>query len=1385
MALHYKPQTQVDWNSRDAYSQYRLWRKEVERIINGPLHEEFEEVKLNHVFIWAGAQVERLVEAKQAEDPTCSVATVDELLDCLDGILTHSTHFREAREDFYNAKQTTGENTTAFYSRILELHKQAEFPVGSDFLIVDKLIHGCTNVECKRKLMTKEKTVTVKTCLDVLRRYESVDATMQRFTETQVHATYSHDPSRRSQQRGGKPKTKQPTDPRAVHREFKPATGDSNRECRWCGGQSHARDRCPAQDVRCNFCKKTGHFEKVCRLKKSVKTTNAVQIADTDLSAEEDTCDHAYDISTVQPTNVHAREVMADVTFHTTGDHCLQGKVDTGAMTTCMPISLLPKVNIKQQSLLCADIRLRSVTGASIPVSGKIKTKVTCNGITRTVEIIITNAGTELILGLEFCKQFKLVQISDVCIQRNINVEAVHVTEESDVDYESLQKKWRRHLPLGKETGDPMEDLKRIFPDMFDGSVGLFDGEAELKLTPGATPVQLPPRAVPVSVLPRLKNELDRMEAEGIIRPCPETTSWVHNLVIVVKKSGDIRVCLDPKNLNKCLVRNIHYTASWEDAKNTFKNGKYFSTLDAKSGYWTQMLSPESQPLTAFNTPFKKYCFVRLPFGLSVSSEIFCAQMDKALAGVPGTFPCADDVKIQGSTEERHDIHLLETVSRAKAAGIKFNPDKCQVKKRRIEYFGRIISPDGVEPCPKKVKAILQLGAPENKQELQSFLGSVNFMSNFIPNLAQKTVSMRGLLKKDVRYTWTSDMQTEFESVKTGISQAMKLTHFDPAKQVVIETDASLKGLGAVLLQNGRPVKFLSKSLTPTESEYSNIERELLAVLFACEKLHVYVFGRRVNIHTDHKPLESIFRKPISLAPPRLQRMLLRLRTYDVHVEYVGAKHVPLADTLSRLVKPGSDPTIPGLDVSIAQVLKIRHTRLANLQEETKCDPVLSTLGQLISNGWPESMQDLPDTLQHYWCFRDELSCTDGLIMKGSRVVVPSKMQADTLQRLHDGHQGLSAILKRARRSVYWLNMQNEITDLANGCEECQIHGAKKPRPPERQISTTRPMEVLGCDLMDFQGQPILVSIDYFSGYIFIDPLRNSTTSVVTARLNDNFRRFGLAERVISDNGPCFRSDQFQKFCELFEIHHTTTSPYHHQSNGRVERAIRTVRNILKKCKNDTEITLAILAYLDTPISSDLPSPAELFLNRRINTRLGQPLNSTHLTEQQKLSLTDKRSAHLKPQRTPQIRYAPQQPIWYTEDCSSEWKAGYIDIADMHPDSYWIITQTGSRLRRNQRDIKVRYPFNPPSAAPHHTELNFPDSGDDAPPVSTDGEVTNPVANESTPHAATPVDCPVNIPVPSKPVPPEKPSPALRRSGRVTKSTKDPNFVYSTYKGRC
>ena len=266
-----------------------------------------------------------------------------------------------------------------------------------------------------------------------------------------------------------------------------------------------------------------------------------------------------------------------------------------------------------------------------------------------------------------------------------------------------------------------MEDLKQILPETFDGQVGLFEGAVNLKLSTDAKPVQLPPRVVLQSIMPQLKKELDKMEQEGIIRACPETTEWVHNLVTVVQKNGTLRLYLDQSNLNKYLIRNVHNTASWEDVQHSFRNGLYFSTLDAKSGYWTKRLDEQSQLLTAFNTPLKKFCFVRLPFGLSASSEIFCEHMDWVLASIPGTFPCADDVKVQGSTEKRHDIHLLETVEKAHQAGFKFNPDKCFIKKQPIEYLGRVITPQGVDRVQRGSRASQRLLFQQTNRSFKAY----------------------------------------------------------------------------------------------------------------------------------------------------------------------------------------------------------------------------------------------------------------------------------------------------------------------------------------------------------------------------------------------------------------------------------------------------------------------------------------------------------------------------------------------------------------------------------------------------------------------------------------------------------------------------------------
>jgi hypothetical protein len=300
---------------------------------------------------------------------------------------------------------------------------------------------------------------------------------------------------------------------------------------------------------------------------------------------------------------------------------------------------------------------------------------------------------------------------------------------------------------------------------------------------------------------------------------------------------------------------------------------------------------------------------------------------------------------------------------------------------------------------------------------------------------------------------------------------------------------------------------------------------------------------------------------------------------------------------------------------------------------------------------------------------------------------------------------------------------------------------------------------MIGVDLMNFKGQTALVTIDFYSGYITYDVMENETTDQVITKLNQIFQKFGLVEEIYSDNGPCFKSDKFSMFCQALEIAHQTSSPHYHQSMGRVERAIQTVKQILKRSKTILDVTCGLITYHDTPINDLLPSPAELFFGRRINTRLGLMCAPQTMTDTQKMRLSEQRSAHLKTSRQQPDEYTPDQPVWFTEDGSTEWKPAIIISRDPHPDSYWIYNPSSNqRIRRNRHDLKPRYAT---TIRPHITS-----SDEDISPAPTYAEADPQPACESS--GTTPDDTNSMPAV----------TPRTSRYGRTIKDNRHPDYVY-------
>ena len=324
----------------------------------------------------------------------------------------------------------------------------------------------------------------------------------------------------------------------------------------------------------------------------------------------------------------------------------------------------------------------------------------------------------------------------------------------------------------------------------------------------------------------------------------------------------------------------------------------FFTKLDSNHGYWQIPLHQDSSIFTTFNTPFGRYKFLRMPFGILSAQEVFHKRVCQYFDKIDGCETNIDD--IWGKTQEEHDRRLIKTLERAKEINLTLNFGKCMFRKAEIAYLGHRLSENGITPEHSKLDAILRMPVPENKQAVQRLLGMVNYVAKFYPHITSATAKLRALLRKDADWKWEEKHQTSFERIKQMLVNPACLAFYDVAKPVSLEVDACKDGLGAVLIQNDCPVGYASRAMTESQQRYAMIEKELLAVVFGCERFHQYIYGKKVLIESDHKPLENIFKKPLASAPLRLQRMLLRLQRYDIDLQYKPGKEMLLADTLSR-----------------------------------------------------------------------------------------------------------------------------------------------------------------------------------------------------------------------------------------------------------------------------------------------------------------------------------------------------------------------------------------------------------------------------------------------------------------------------------------------------
>ena len=677
------------------------------------------------------------------------------------------------------------------------------------------------------------------------------------------------------------------------------------------------------------------------------------------------------------------------------------------------------------------------------------------------------------------------------------------------------------------KTLNPTQQFLQLFKGL-----GKLEGDYKIELEPGAKPYALStPRRVAIPLMKAVEAELQRMEELGVIAQVNVPTAWCAGMVVVPKANGKVRICVDLTRLNQCVRREKHPLPAVESTLAQLAGAKVFTKLDANSGFWQIPLSPESALLTTFITPFGRFCFHRLPFGITSAPEHFQRRMSETLRGLSGVVCMIDDILVHGKTQEEHDECLNKVLHRLQDAGVTLNIEKCQFSQNQVTFLGQVINSDGIRPDPSKVMAIQKVQAPTNVGDVRRFLGMANQLSKFSPNLANWTQPLRELLIKGNAWVWGEPQRRAFQEIKDALVTSPVLALFDPNLETVVSADASSYGLGAVLLQRQlsgelKPVAYVPRSMTPTEMRYAQIEKEALAFTWACERLSDYLIGMKFHIHTDHKPLVPLFStKHLEELPIRIQRFRLRMMRYYFTISHVPGKDLIIADTLSRapitaacesdqlLQKEAEcfvDVVVESLPVTERQLQRIK----LHQEEDETCRMIVS----YCQSEWPEKHK-CPAAVHPYYSVASEISVQQGLLMRGGRIIIPPSLRQEILGKIHAGHQGITKCRERARQSVWWPRMSKELENLVKNCTECCREQRQRHQPLIPSPLPELTWQKVATDLFEWKQHTYLLIVDYYSRYIEIARLKSTNADEVITHTKSIFARHGIPEVVLSDNG--------------------------------------------------------------------------------------------------------------------------------------------------------------------------------------------------------------------------------------------------------------------------
>lgn len=1067
---------------------------------------------------------------------------------------------------FYNRRQQNSESAAQFMKELKRLASTCDFHADyRDDVIRDMFVIGLHDRDTQRKLLSKEN-------LTLITAFQTAQASERAKSQVEVIAAEVHKTTFKVRSQSSDHKSSTSTGKKSI------------RPCFGCGSLDHWKADCP--QVK-------GRSKGKQKYKKASLGINKVDEGEHGESDSDGECQTSA-TNVVRLGKVEAIKAVKRVPEYMV-DVCIGGKVvsmelDTGASVSLishdMCRSLWPQTKLKR-----TDIVLTTITGQPINVAGKCSVDVVYQGqlYPNLCLFVVESAGAPL-LGRDWLSKIQL-------------------------DWAGVKSLYSQG-----SVKQQVSELKAKYPALFDGTLGKVRGvEAKLELQEGATPRFFKPRPVPFAVQQPIADELESELQQGILKRI-EYSDWASPIVALKKPSGAWRICGDYKvTLNKHLKIPEHPMPRVDELLARLNGGQSFSKLDLSQAYLQIPLDEESQKLVAINTHRGLFTYTRVPYGISSAPAYFQSIMDKVLQGIDcGCY--LDDIVVTGKSMAEHRDNLKAVMERLNQYGFKLQEKKCEFFKPEIKYLGQIIDRNGIRVDDTATAAIARAPRPTNKEEMRSFLGLVSHYRKFIENMSAICAPLNRRLEKNQRWSWGQECEKAFQVIKEKFTQPDNLlVHYDPEKELILSVDASPVGLGAVISHNedgqDRPIAFASRSLTAAEKNYSQIDREALAIMFGVRRFHKYLYGRKFTLWTDNKPLSHIvaMEKGIpSMAAARIQRWCLELAAYTYTVKHRPGAKQGNVDALSRLPLQDStqevDPVAEEAAAVNQIVIEAMPVTAKQIARGTRTDPVLSRVFEFMMLGWPESVEA---DLRLYESRKSEMSIEEGCLLWGTRVIIPGKYRSELLGLLHDQHPGIVRMKSIARLHCWWPNLDRDIETMVRACQQCQ-----KSLSAPRQLTNnnwawpTNPWQRIHIDFAQYRDAHYLVIVDAHSKWPEVINMKNGTTAgkTITA-LREVFARLGVPLEVCSDNGPPFPSSEVVSFMKSNGIKQIFSPPYHPKSNGEAERFVRTLKEGLRRrvggpVSPHLGLNEFLLAYRTTPHSTTGRTPSEMLYGRRIRTKL-------------------------------------------------------------------------------------------------------------------------------------------------------------------------------------